>query len=215
MFRAFCLAAIIWFVWVPNNSFGQQFTGIGMLATGTAARTRLGGEYFQVGDMMYVTVLHPANFGKMYVSAHMEYQDEHSNWKPVPTKNTPLGGAYESNRYPGVRDYVALTDVSVNTTRHICLFMPYNATALSDGDYKRRYVLRLWNGSNREVTNKALQDEAIKVSTPRGLTLFTVVRVRTCATMEGNEGELRPTPESQDTGSARFFDTSTGAWVCP
>ena len=84
---------------------------------------------------MYVKVLHPADIGDIYVSAHMEYQRPAGEWVPVPTNAGPLGKEYTSPRYPGLRDYVSLRKVTENTERHISLFMPYDAAAMPTGSY--------------------------------------------------------------------------------
>lgn len=97
------LIAVI--VFSTSTAFGQQLSGLGMLATGTSSRTRLGGDSIHLGDMMYITVFQPARSRGMYISAHMQYLDKNQGWLPIPTTATVLGNAYRSRKYRGVRDY--------------------------------------------------------------------------------------------------------------
>ena len=198
-----------------SSTFAQQLTDMGMMATGVLSRTRAGGADFQQGDMMYLTALHPADSGSMYVSAHMEYLDDTDNWQAVPTAGTALGKEYQSGRYPGVRDYVKFENTNANTTRHICLFMPYGAASLPTNKfYQRRYVLRLWDRNNEPVSRTALPAEAVQTKKDNGGKFVIVtVKAKTCASLVDANNE--PIPESQDEGTLRFFSTRTGKYVCP
>ncbi|WP_164104236.1 hypothetical protein [Candidatus Laterigemmans baculatus] len=140
-FKTLTVALLLWLS-QAHYVHSQQLTDMGMMATGVLSRTRVGGSDFQIGDMMYMTALQEADSGSMYVSAHMEYLDDNNNWQPVPTASNALGNEYRSGRYPGVRDYVKFENAGANTTRHICLFMPYGAASLpTNRFYQRRYVL--------------------------------------------------------------------------
>lgn len=192
----------------------QQLKDLGILATGALSRTRVAGGEFELGDMMYVTAVQSANTGGMYVSAHMEYNDPQQGWLPVPTAPTPLGNEYRSGKYVGLRDYVRFGAASTNVTRHICLFMPYAAASLPDGRvYERRYVIRLWDSENQEVANTALTPDSVRAEQSDGRLVLTLVRAKTCGSMVDSTHPA-PVAESQDTGSVRFFSTSSGKWVC-
>jgi len=192
----------------------QQLLDRGMFATGTMSRTRLETNNFQTGDMMYVSVLQPGNSGGMYVSAHMEYL-KNDDWISVPTRDDDLGLAYRSRAYNGIRDYVQFANVYENTERHICLFMPYEAANLPVGNqYVRRYVLRLWDRNNIEVSNTILPQEVVSINKQAGRTVITVVQARACASFLSENG-LQPVQESRKTGIVRFFNVRSGEWVCP
>jgi len=199
----------------PHSGHAQQLTNMGMMATGVLSRTRTGGSDFQLGDMMYLTALQPSGSGSMYVSAHMEYLDDNNNWQPVPTARTSLGNEYRSGRYPGVRDYVKFESATENTTRHICLFMPYGAAWLPTNKfYQRRYVLRLWDRNNEPLARTALPAESIETKKDNsGKIVIVTVKARACASLVDANNE--PIPESQDEGTLRFFSTRTGQFVCP
>ena len=198
-----------------STAMGQHLTGMGMLATGTVSRTRVGGGDCEVGDMMYVTVLQPAKSGQMYVSAHMEYQNSQQRWVPVPTANSSLGQAYRSSKYPGLRDYVRFNGDDETVTRHVCLFMPYDAASLPGNRiYERRYVIRVWDNDNNDIGHTVLP--ADQVTTKRegdGTLIISVVKVKTCTSMV-DAGNAEPVPESEDAGTVRFFSTKSGQWVC-
>ncbi len=198
-----------------STGMAQQLTGMGMLATGTVSRTRIGGVDFELGDMMYVTVLHPAKSGQLYVSSHMEYQDSQQQWIPVPTANSRLGQAYQSGKYPGVRDFVRFSGQDETVTRHVCLFMPYDAASLPGNRiYQRRYVIRVWDKDNRDIGQTVLP--ADQVTTRReedGTLVISIVKVKTCSSMVDADS-AEPIPESKDDGSVRFFSAKSGNWVC-
>lgn len=192
----------------------QMLLDRGMLATGTMSRTRLEINTFQTGDMMYISALQPGNSGGMYVSAHMEYL-KNNNWISVPTRDDDLGLAYRSHAYSGMRDYVKFASVSENTERHICLFMPYEAANLPVGNrYERRYVLRVWDRNNIEVSNTILPQETVSIEKHAGRTVITVVQARACVAVL-SDNEIQPVQESRQTGIVRFFNARNGEWVCP
>ena len=208
------LVAVFAMVSGPTVTFGQRLTDMGMFASGTVSRSRLGGEDFQLGDMMYVAAIQPANSGGMYVSAHMEYEDTQQGWLPVPTASTPLGQAYRSGKYVGLRDYVQFGGTGVGFMRHICLFMPYDAAALPGNKvYERRYVIRVWDGNNQEVANTVLPSETVSTTRQGGKLTLVVARAKACSSMM-DAADNTPIPQSEDTGLVRFFSTGSGKWVC-
>jgi len=197
-------------------SSAQELLDQGIYANGVLARTRLGGTDFYLGDLMYVSALQPANTGGMYVSAHMEYLDEQGKWRPVPTSTTELGQQYHSPNYAGLRDFVKFNGTSINTIRHICLFMPFDAAALQVGErYQRRYVIRVWDGNNREISNHPLEAERVQTSRDEeGKLLITTVTVRACGGAQYAE-DLQPVPETVDTGHLAMFSVKSGRFGCP
>lgn len=204
-------------VLVVSIAHGQQLTGTGILATGVVSRSRLAVEDFQLGDLMYVRVGQPASSGNMYVSAHMEYLDDQQQWQPVLTAKTALGEAYRSGRYLGIRDFVRFEGCSVNTTRHVCLFLPYEAAALPTNKvYQRRYVLRVWDHRNEPVARTVLAPEAVSARRDdHGKLLIVAVRVKTCSSLLQPSGDqLEPLPESQDDGTLQLFNAVTGVFLC-
>lgn len=194
---------------------GQELFGSGMLATETMSRTRFGGANFQLGDVMYVSVVHPKNVGEIYVSSHMEYLTG-DQWRPVPTRKDRLGQDYTSPHYTGLRDYVKLNGVPVETERKVCFFMPYEAASLESGkEYRRRYVIRLWDRNNDEVHAVHLQEDSVDVKKVNGKTIISVVvRAKACAAKPLTSQE--PIPETRrSTGIVRFFNARSGKWICP
>lgn len=195
----------------------QQLKEMGVLATGVLSRTRIGGGDFQSGDMIYVTAFHPANSGKIFVSAHMEYLDKNKKWSPVPTKgDTELGQEYTSGNFPGLRDYVKFEGSNSNHIRHICLFMPYKAADLPiNKKYTRRYSLRVWDDNNEPVERTILTPEQIATTRDEnGNFVMTTVTAKACSSMPAPKN-TDPVPESKNSGLLRFFDTKSGSFVCP
>lgn len=215
--------AVLISIWPSLDACAQQLTDVGMLAVGVTSRTRLGGADCQLGDLFYIMAIHPANSGQMYVSAHMEFRDERNQWLPTPTARTALGEAYRSPKYNGLRDYVVFEPTSVNTTRHVCLFMPYEAAFLPTRRYDRRYVIRVWDHGNREIANTVLSPESVNVERENGKLVIRVISVRTCAMVVSEATTPDPVPQpvpdpvptTVNEGGVRFFDTATGDWTCP
>jgi len=202
----------------PSVLMGQQLKGLGMLAVGTASRTRLGGEYFQVGDLMYVAVLQPGTRSECSISVHMEYLDQNRVWQPIPTANSDLGRQYRSAMDGSVRDYVTLRGESQLTTRHVSLFVPYNAASLPAGSYVRRYVIRLWNANNQDIADRELPAEPVTVIKEEGRTVIRITKISCCRAIAGppaSSAPPQPIPESVDQGGVLFFDTQKGTWACP
>jgi hypothetical protein len=189
-----------------------------MLVTETASRTRLGGDEFYVGDLLYVQVICPPNAGTISVSAHMEYKTPSGTWAPVPTAKSELGRSYRSGKFDGVRDYVHLHEVTKRTQRHISLFLPYDAAAMADGTYLRRYVIRLWDNASNDVARTILPAEKVQV-TRGGQTSRIIIRVvectACCAYSTASKEPLQPKPEAVAAGAMHYFEASTGQWTCP
>jgi hypothetical protein len=146
----------------------------------------------------------------------MEYQRPTGEWVPVPTAENSLGEAYTSEHYPGLRDFVSLKGVTEYTQRHISFFMPYDAAAMHDGTYLRRYVIRLWNKNDQDVARTTLTAEKVTINNQSGRTIIKVVECKACcAAMAASEGPLEPMPEVVSTGTVQFFDAKTGHSFCP
>jgi hypothetical protein len=146
----------------------------------------------------------------------MEYQKPSGDWAPVPTSRDKIGRAYASASYPGLRDYVYLRGVTQRTERNVSLFMPYDAAAIPNGAYSRRYVIRLWDDNNRDVARTVLPAEKVTVDSKAGRTIIKVVECRACcAATSESKTPLKPKPETVTPGAIHFFDASTGKWTCP
>jgi hypothetical protein len=201
---------------VPAHGEVPRLTETGVLVTEAASRSRLGGDGFYVGDLLYVQVVCPPNTGETSVSAHMEYKTSAGEWVPVPTSHDEIGQAYTSERYPGLRDYVSLRGVTQRTQRNISLFMPYDATDMPKGTYLRRYVIRLWNSDNQDVARTVLPTQKVTVASQAGRTIIKEVECKACCSLlSKSEGPLEPIPETVPSGAIHFFNSRTGKWTCP
>ncbi len=212
------------FIALPSvHVAAQQLTGTGSLTTGVMRRViddtkkHPHRSIFEYGDLIYVTVLQHKNTGSFFVSAHMEYRDvaNKNDWKPVPTNGSVLANDYVSGRFEGLRDFVEYGECDKNTTRHICLFIPYSASALPlNRSYSRRYSIVLWDGSNDPKLTMYLNPEVIRTSqNEEGKTVITTVFAKACSGLMSQSTD--PVPQSIDEGSIRFFNTKNGVFVCP
>jgi hypothetical protein len=196
---------------------GQELTSTGMLATGTMSRSKLVNDDFQLGDLMYVKVLQPANIGDIFVSVHLySSENENDNFIPVSPSPDDLGGAYTSAHNGGVRDFVKFSAAKENTIRHVSLFIPYKAALLPMGKkFHRRYAIILWDSKNDIVSTKWLKPELVEAKLDDSGTVIvtTVTFSAPCALPES--GPLVPIPVSTDNGKLQFFNATSGEWVCP
>jgi hypothetical protein len=220
-----CFAHVLLF----GESVGaQELRDLGVFATEVVGRTRLGGDTFQSGDMILVNVEQPANSSPISVSAHMEYlasrPDGSAGWIPVPTARGPLGQSYTSPTYKGLRDYVKFEDKAPEIAiRQAYLFIPYAAVGFADGTkFKRRYVVRLWDVDGNDIARKALvlptdEAEVRREGGQRIVRTTITVKCNSFNLANGSEDKISSAPqrEVQCFGSARFFDTRSGTWVCP
>lgn len=214
-FSALALVTLI----LPAAACGHELTGRGLLATETMGRCPHGGDVCRLGDMIHVTMLQRANHGGAYVSAHMEYRDDKLGWLPVPTAKSPIGAAYTSAKYHGLRDFVWLDRVSMDTPRGICLFIPYDAALLPvQTRFERRYVIRLWDERNHELSNLVLNPQTVVVG-KQGNQISLRVATYTTVVLSPFWGPRAATPlEPKAVLMPAFygtFDTDNGNWVQP
>lgn len=221
-------SAILIILFLSRDAACQELKNLGIVCTQVLSRTRLGSTSYSVGDMILVTAEQGPNTSGMSISTHMEYQTGPeigtNNWRPVPTTSDPLGKSYTSGKYPGLRDFVTVeTRVSVPTQHQICLFMPHDAAAIQEGtQFSRRYVIRVWDQNGNEIESKALSLPADSVSMerqgPRRI-IRTTVAVACSKSIYTGSGPANLEPEAARTvsenGTSRFFNTSSGQWVCP
>lgn len=156
------------------------------------------------GDRVLIKTWQPANTGRMYVSAHMQYMDG-NRWLPVPPQNSILGKQYTSPKHRGIRDYKTFDSTSKSQFVNTSLFVPYGAMALK-ADYRvfpRRYVIRLWDHNNREIGNSVSPEQSLIVEN-RGRTISVksfAMRMKELENPENNENTYytdMPVQQSDD-----------------
>ena len=61
--------------------------------------------------------------------------------------------------------------------------MPYEALGIDPGKYEFRYVIRLWDKNNNEITQKrlTLPKDEVEVKMINGKTTIVAVNVKACA----------------------------------
>lgn len=181
---------------IINPVEAQQFSGYGTYVVGATNRSPANKERFNYGDQITVSVIYPANSGRIYVSAHMEYLTGGGEWRPVPITKAAFGSKYRSGAYPGVRDYVMIEGYPNDRVLHAGLFVPVEVADFLPGQHlERRYVLRLWDRSNQEIRSITLPREKVEVAVEDGVT------------------RLLSNADLDKHAAIRLFDTETGSWV--
>ena len=221
MCRSIAVVALLLATVFADRGQAQSLHGIGMLATGTMSRARSSGDTMYTGDVLHVEVLQRGNCEDMYVSVHCQIRSNNSgNWTDVEATNSELGAAYRGGKYRDYRDFVFIDGTDTPQVRTVTLFMPYDAADIREGNYTRRYVIRLWNGDNGEIAAKALEPDNVTVNRFRDRnatrTLISTVSVKSCAPAAAAGAPIEPIPETPKTPSRsmRFFNAQTGKWVC-
>lgn len=108
--------------------------------------------------------------------------------------------------------YVQFGPVKKNVMRNICLFMPYDAAALSSGKYQRRYVIRIWDDENKEIGSRTLSADKVEIERKGGRVIIKSIVAIACSANDPKNNT--PIPEHEPSGHLRFFSTKTGDWTC-
>jgi hypothetical protein len=211
--RATILFLSVWsIVSCTPSADAQVLVNKGILVTRILARTRMG--TCERGDLVHVTVRQPAGNKGFTVSVHAEYAAGPGKWQPVPPPKSPIGPWYTSANYGGLRDFVDANRVTENTDRNIALFMPFNGFTLEQGkDYDFRYVVRLWNASDKEIGHLDLDPYPVHVGRDRDGIIVSIIKTDACAFLVDPKAQSPSGVHAA--GVVRFFNTSTGHWECP
>jgi hypothetical protein len=116
----------------------------------------------------------------------------------------PLAAWYTSKKYGGLRDYVDVGPTTVETKRIVSLFVPVDGFAmlLEGKGYDLRYVIRVWDADDRELSAVTLEPYRIEVGVDNGHIALSIVD-------RGKDAEVHGTSE------LLLFNTSNGKWLVP
>jgi hypothetical protein len=186
----------------------QTLVGTGSLATESLVRTRRidaqQAAISEKGDVITVLARQPAGNKGFTISAHPQYREKAGDWLPVPMPKHPLAAWYTSKKYGGLRDYVDVGPTRVETTRIVSLFVPVDGFAmlLAGKEYELRYVIRVWDADDRELSAVTLEPYRIQVGVDNGHIALSIVD-------RGKDAE------DHGTSDLLLFDTSNGKWLAP
>jgi hypothetical protein len=189
---------------LASSAHAQALVGTGSLATESLVRTRRLDQnqaaISEKGDVITVLAKQPAGDKGFTISAHPEYREK-GDWQPVQIPKHPLAAWYTSKKYGGLRDYVDVGPSSVETRRIVSLFVPVDGFALLAGkECDLRYVIRVWDADDRELSSVALDPYRIQVGVDNGHIAVSIVGGGHAAEAHGTSGLL-------------MFDTANGKWL--
>jgi hypothetical protein len=195
-----CLAA------VASPADAQVLVGTGSLATESLVRTRqLDADKAAIsekGDVITVIANQPAGNKGFTISAHPQYREK-GDWQPVPMPKHPLAAWYTSKKYGGLRDYVDVGPTTVETRRIVSLFVPVDGFAMLAGkECDLRYVVRVWDVDDNEITSLTLDPYRIQVGVDSGHIAVSKI-----------DHGGKHAPEAHGTSELLLFDTSNGKWL--
>jgi hypothetical protein len=189
---------------LASSADAQALVGTGSLATESLVRTRRLDQnqaaISEKGDVITVVARQPAGDKGFTISAHPEYREK-GGWQPVQMPKHPLAAWYTSKKYGGLRDYVDVGPSLVETRRIVSLFVPVDGFALLAGkECELRYVIRVWDADDRELSSVALDPYRIQVGVDNGHIAVSIVRGGHAA-------------EAHGTSDLLLFDTANGKWL--
>ncbi len=185
----------------------QTLTGTGSLATESLVRTRRidaqQAAISEKGDVITVLARQPAGSKGFTISAHPQYREK-GDWQPVQMPKHPLAAWYTSKKYGGLRDYVDVGPSSVDTRRIVSLFVPVDGfAALAGKECELRYVIRLWDADDRELSSVTLEPYRVQVGVDNGHIAMSI--------LDG----AKHAAEARGTSELLLFDTASGKWLVP
>jgi hypothetical protein len=202
IFSCACLVA-------PSSSAdAQTLVGTGSLATESLVRTRRidtqQAAISEKGDVITVIAHQPAGNKGFTISAHPQYREK-GDWQPVQMPKHPLAAWYTSKKYGGLRDYVDVGPTSSDTRRIVSLFVPVDGFAtLAGKQCDLRYVVRVWDADDRELSSVTLAPYRIQVGVDNGHIAVSIL-----------DHAPKHAAEAHGTSELLLFDTANGKWVVP
>jgi hypothetical protein len=194
-----CLAAL------SSPADAQVLVGTGSLATESLVRTRRidaqQSAISEKGDVITVIAEQTAGNKGFTISAHAQYREK-GEWQPVQMPKHPLAAWYTSKKYGGLRDYVDVAGTTVNTRRIVSLFVPIDGFAtLAGKEFELRYVVRVWDANDREISSVTLEPYRALVGVDSGHIAISILD--------------RGGAQAHGTSDLLLFDTSSGKWLGP
>ncbi len=191
-----------------SSAAAQSLVGTGSLATESLVRTRrIDAQHAAIsekGDVITVVAQQPAGSKGFTISAHPEYR-EGDRWQAVPMPKHPLAAWYTSKKYGGLRDYVDVGPSDVDTRRIVSLFVPVDGFAnLAGKQCDLRYIVRVWDADDREVSSVTLEPFRVLVGVDNG---HIAVSILDHGTRQG--------AEAHGTSELLLFNTADGKWLAP
>jgi hypothetical protein len=189
-----------------STADAQTLVGTGSLATESLVRTRRidaqQAAISEKGDVITVLAQQPAGNKGFTISAHPQFREK-GDWQPVPMPKHPLAAWYTSKKYSGLRDYVDVGPTTVDTRRIVSLFVPVDGFAMLAGkECELRYVVRVWDADDRELSSVTLDPFRVQVGVDSGHIAVSI--------LDG------PKPaETHGTSALLLFDPATGKWLTP
>jgi hypothetical protein len=193
---------------LSSPAAAQSLVGTGSLATESLVRTRRvdaqQAAISEKGDVITVMAQQSGGSKGFTISAHPEYREK-GDWQPVPMPKHPLAAWYTSKKYGGLRDYVDVGPTTVDTRRIVSIFVPVDGFAMLAGkECELRYVLRVWDADDREVTTLTLEPYRVQVGVDNGHIAMSII---------GGQG--KGSAEAHGTSELLLFDTTSGKWRLP
>jgi hypothetical protein len=193
---------------LSSSADAQVLVGTGTIATESLVRTRRidaqQSAISEKGDVVTVIAQQPAGNKGFTISAHPEFR-EHGDWQPVQMPKHPLAAWYTSKKYGGLRDYVDVGGTTADTRRIVSLFVPIDGFAtLAGKECDFRYVVRVWDANDREISTLTLEPYRIQVGVDNGHIAVSKV----------DRGAHRAA-EAHGTSELLLFDTANGKWLGP
>lgn len=190
-----------------SRADAQVLVGTGSVATESLVRTRRidaqQSAISEKGDVITVIAQQSAGDKGFTISAHPQYREK-GDWQPVPMPKHPLAAWYTSKRYGGLRDYVDVGPTTVDTRRIVSLFVPVDGFAMLAGkECDLRYVIRVWDADDRELSSLTLDPYRIQVGVDNGHIAVSVI----------DRGSKHA--EAHGTSELLLFDTATGKRLAP
>jgi len=184
----------------------QVLVGTGSIATESLVRTRRvdvqQSAISEKGDVVTLIAQQPAGNKGFTISAHPQYREK-GDWQPVPMPKHPLAAWYTSKKYGGLRDYVDVGPTTVDTRRIVSLFVPVDGFAMLAGkECDLRYVVRLWDADDHELSSVTLEAFHVQVGVDNGHIAVSIISPKHAA-------------EAHGTSQLHLFDTASGKWLVP
>jgi hypothetical protein len=191
-----------------SHADAQSLVGTGSIATESLVRTRrldgLLAAISEKGDVITVMADQPAGNKGLTISAHPQYREK-GDWQAVTMPKHPLAAWYTSKKYGGLRDYVDIAATDAATRRIVSLFVPIDGFAtLAGKECDLRYVVRVWDADDREISSVVLEPFRVRVGVDSGHIALSILGT-------GPHG----TAQAHGTSELRLFDTASGKWLGP
>src|SRR5271154_5576564 len=199
---AIAFISCAWLVALSSPADAQTLVGTGSVATESRVRTRRSdpqqSAISEKGDVITVIAQQPAGNKGFTISAHPQFREK-GDWQPVQMPKHPLAAWYTSKKYGGLRDYVDVAGTTVDTRRIVSLFVPIDGFAtLAGKECDLRYVVRVWDADDREISSVVLDPFRVRVGVDNGHIAISILD--------------RGGAQAHGTSDLLLFDTANGKW---